>query len=107
LNPRIARPQFLLAALLVVSGMGAVPLPLRGQVSLATVVDLAQKNSSAVKLAEADVRKASAQLAQTKDAFGPSIELGAGLPAAPAIGFTGGVPSIVTGSVQSLALSMQ
>jgi outer membrane protein TolC len=88
------------------AALGAAPLCSSAQVSLSTVVDLAQRNSSAVKLAQADVEKARATLAQTKDVYFPSVELGAGLPAAPAIGFTGGVPSILSGSMQSLAFSL-
>jgi outer membrane protein TolC len=75
------------------------------QVSLATVVDLAQRNSSAVKLAQADLQKAQAVLTETKDVFIPSVTLGAGLPAVPSVGFTGGVPSMLDGSAQSLVLS--
>jgi len=39
-------------------GLALAPALASAQVSLSTVVDLAQHNSSAVKLAEADVRKA-------------------------------------------------
>jgi len=84
----------------------AAPGCLSAQVSLATVVDLAQRNSSAVKLAEADELKATAALAETKDIFYPILTLGAGLPAFPSVGFTGGVPSIFSGTVQSPVLSL-
>jgi outer membrane protein TolC len=76
------------------------------QVSLATVVDLAERNSTPVRLAETDVQKANAALAQSKDAFVPSLNFGSGLPAFPAVGFTGGVPSILNGTVQSLVFSL-
>jgi outer membrane protein TolC len=76
------------------------------QVSLATVVDLAERNSTSVRLAEADVQKANARLAESKDAFAPSLNFGSGLPAFPAVGFTGGVPSILNGTVQSLVFSL-
>ncbi len=76
------------------------------QVSLSTVVELAQRNSRTVKLAEADLAKEEAGLSQAKEVFIPSVELGAGLPAFPAIGFTGGVPSILNGNVQSLVFSL-
>ncbi len=46
---------------------------LPAQVSLATVVDLAQRNSSTVRLAEADVQKAQAALAQTQDVYLPNL----------------------------------
>lgn len=76
------------------------------QVSLATVVDLAERNSTSVRLAEADVQKANATLAQSKDAYVPSLTVGSGLPAFPAVGFTGGVPSILNATVQSMVFSL-
>lgn len=99
-NPRSAW-VILLAGILL-----AAPSLLPAQVSLATVVDLAQRNSSAVRLAEADVRKAQAALDETKDAYLPSLNFGSGLPAFPEVGFVGGVPSILSGSVQALAFSV-
>jgi outer membrane protein TolC len=75
-------------------------------ISLGTVVDLAQRNSSAVKIAEADKKKAEASLTETKDVFIPSVMLGAGLPAVPSVGFSGGVPSIFSGTMQSLVFSL-
>lgn len=83
----------------------ATPL-LRAQISLSTVVDLAQRNSVPVKLAQADYEKANAMLAQTRDAFIPGASFGSGLPALPAVGFTGGVPSIVNGNVSSMVFSL-
>ena len=88
--------------LLLVATAMAAPTLASGQVSLATVVDLAQHNSSTVRLAEADLKKAQAGLAQTRDVFVPSMDLASGIPAIPAVGFTGGVPSIISASVQSL-----
>ncbi|MGA7832791.1 MAG: TolC family protein [Terracidiphilus sp.] len=93
-------------ALLMGAALAAAPAFLQAQVSLETAVDLAQRNSSAVKLAEADVQKAQAVLAQTRDAYIPSVILGAGLPAMPSVGFTGGIPSILDGSAQSVVFSM-
>jgi len=86
--------------------MTAAPSMLVAQVSLATVVDLAERNSTPVRLAETDVQKANAALAQSKDPFVPSLNFGSGLPAFPAVGFTGGVPSILNGTVQSLVFSL-
>jgi outer membrane protein TolC len=105
-NPRPACPALLFSTILAACIFAAAPGAARAQVSLSTVVDLAQRNSSAVRLAEADVRKAKAALSETKDAFIPSVDLGGGLPALPSVGFTGGIPSILTGSVQSLAFSL-
>lgn len=84
----------------------AAPALTQAQVSLTTVVEMAQRNSSAVKLAQADLQKAQAALAQTRDAYIPSIMLGAGLPAMPSVGFTGGIPSILDGTAQSVVFSM-
>jgi outer membrane protein TolC len=86
--------------------LAALPTLLPAQVSLATVVDLADRNSTAVRLANADVEKAQAALAETKDVFVPSLMFGSGLPAFPAVGFTGGVPSILNANVQSLVFSL-
>lgn len=93
-----------LAAMLV--GLALAPALASAQVSLSTVVDLAQHNSSAVKLAEADVRKAQAALEQTRDVRFPSLSFGSGLTAFPSVGFTGGVPSMLSGNAQFLAFSL-
>jgi outer membrane protein TolC len=76
------------------------------QVSLTTVVELAQKNSSAVRLAETDVQKALSLWGQSRDAFIPSISFGSGLPAFPEVGFTGSLPTIWDSTVQSMVFSM-
>jgi outer membrane protein TolC len=76
------------------------------QVSLTTVVELAQQHSDPVRLAQADVQKAQAGLSQTRDAFVPSVSFGSGLPAFPEIGFTGSLPTIWDGSIQSMVFSM-
>jgi outer membrane protein TolC len=78
----------------------------RAQVSLATVVDLAQRNSDAVKLASADEQKAEASLAQARDPYAPSLEFSSGLPSVPSVGFTGSPPSILTATVQELVFSV-
>ena len=72
------------------------------QVSLKTVVDLAQRNSVAVRLAQADVEKATALLSETKDVIIPSVQFSTGLPVFPGTGFTGQPPSIFTTTIQSL-----
>ncbi len=76
------------------------------QVSLRTVVELAQQNSSTVRLAGADVAKARAALSETRDAFVPSLMFGSGLPAFPEIGFTGNLPTIWDAQVQSMVFSI-
>ena len=97
----IARVVARLAAALV--GLSA---PAHAQVSLATVVDLAQRNSTGVRAAQADVTKASAVLSESKDAVIPSVEVGTGLPVFPEVGFTGSPPSIWSATVQSLVYSI-
>lgn len=92
------------AAMLV--GLALAPALASAQVSLVTVVDLAQRNSSAVRMAEADKNKAEAALAGTKDVFVPSLSFGSGLPAFPSVGYTGGIPSIVNASMQTLVFSI-
>ncbi len=89
-------------ALFIAGVLAAVPTLLRAQVSLATVVDLAERNSSAVKLAVADISKANAVLSETKDAIIPTVAFSTGLPVFPEVGFTGTPPSIWTTTVESL-----
>ncbi|MGA2635828.1 MAG: TolC family protein [Terracidiphilus sp.] len=92
-------------AWLVIMGLTAAPALLPAQVSLGTVVALAQRNSTSVRLAQTDVDKAQAVLAQTHDAYVPSLNLHSGLPAVPEVGFTGGIPSILDLTAQSLVFS--
>ncbi len=98
---RIARPMAL-AGMVLAAAAAVAP----AQVSLTTVVELAQKNSTSVRLAQADVQKAVAGLAESHDAFIPSIAFGSGLPAFPEVGFTGSLPSIWDSTVQSMVFSM-
>ena len=90
------------AALLLTAAATTAP----AQVSLSTVVELAQKKSDTVRLAQADVKKAEAYLSETKDVFIPSLYFGSGLPAFPEVGYTGNLPTIWDGKVQSLVFSM-
>ncbi len=100
-NSRRAWAHGLLAAALT-----AAPARLPAQVSLRTVVDLAQRNSTAVRAAQAGVNKAAAVLAESKDVVIPSVNLSTGLPVFPEVGFTGTVPSIWSASAQSLVFSV-
>ena len=84
----------------------AVAPALKGQVSLRTVVELAQRNSAAVRMADADVAKARAQLSESKDVVIPSVLVSTGLPVFPEIGFTGQIPSIWSARVESLVFSV-
>jgi len=86
--------------------LAAASAPAAAQVSLTSVVELAQKNSATVRLAQADLQKAAAQLAQSHDAFIPSVSFGSGLPAFPEVGFTGSLPTIWDSTIQSMVFSM-
>jgi outer membrane protein TolC len=101
-NPRLPRLPWLLAGLLACA-LGTAPTVLHAQVSLATVVDLAQRNSSAVKLAEADLEKAQAALAQTEDAYIPNFVIGSNV--GYSHGFPTGQPSVGNATMQSLVFS--
>jgi outer membrane protein TolC len=89
------------AAMLMAAVLAAAPA--LAQVSLATVVDLAQHNSSAVKLAEADLQKAQATLAQTQDAYIPNFAIGSTI--GYSHGFPTGQPSVGSAAMQSLVFS--
>ncbi len=77
------------------------------QVSLRTIVELAQQKSTSVRIAKADVSRASAQEKESRDAFIPTLSFGSGLPAFPEVGFTGALPTIWDANVQSLVFSIQ
>lgn len=98
-NFRAVFPALLACALLAPSAATA-------QISLRTVVEMAQRNSASVHLAQADVEKAAASLAQSRDVFIPAINFGSGLPVFPEVGFTGNLPTIWDANVQSLAFGM-
>jgi outer membrane protein TolC len=76
---------------------------LPAQVTLATAVDLAQRNSTAVKLAQADLQKANAVLAQTRDVYIPSLTIGSTVGYSK--GFPTGQPSVANAQFQSLIFS--
>jgi outer membrane protein TolC len=100
-NPRTIWPHLLLAPMLLACALA--PAALMAQVSLPTVVDLAQRNSSAVKLANADLDKARAALAQTQDAYIPNFQIGSTI--GYSSGFPTGQPSVGSASMQSLVFS--
>jgi outer membrane protein TolC len=98
-------PQFprLAAALLLIGGAYTAAY---AQVSLTTIVELAQQKSVPVRVAQADLQRVSAQALQARDPYIPSFSFGSGLPAFPEVGFTGELPNIWSASVQSLVFSM-
>jgi outer membrane protein TolC len=89
-----------------VAVLAVTPVLTHAQVSIATVVDLAQRNSTAVRIAQSDVNKAGAQLSESKDVVIPSLLFGTGLPVFPEVGFTGSPPSLWTATVQSVVFSL-
>jgi outer membrane protein TolC len=95
-NPRPTR-------LLLLSAILFAAVSAHAQVSLATVVDLAQRNSSAVKLAQADLLKAQASLSQTEDAYIPNFVIASNV--GYSHGFPTGQPSVGSANMQSLVFS--
>jgi outer membrane protein TolC len=95
-NSRPVWLLFLAASLLA-------PASVQAQVSLPTVVDLAQQNSGAVRLAQADVLKAQAALAQTQDAYIPNLSIASTI--GYSSGFPTGQPSVGSATMQSLVFS--
>jgi outer membrane protein TolC len=69
-------------------------------VSLYTVIDLALRNSTSVRIARADVMRAAAGLTETKDAYIPNLVLGSSL--GYSYGFPLGEPSVFNVTSQSL-----
>jgi outer membrane protein TolC len=71
-----------------------------------TVVDLAQRKSTAVRIAQADVRKAQAALSGSQSVVIPSLQFTSGIPAFPEVGFTGSPPTVWSATIQSLVFSV-
>ena len=74
------------------------------QVSLPAVVDLAQRNSSAVKLAQADLHRTLAIYDEARYVYIPNLTFGSGI-GPPSIGFSFSQPSVASATMQSLAFS--
>jgi outer membrane protein TolC len=89
-------------------GVGAVALlgiaDATAQISLSSTVGLALQNSTQVKIAVADLKRATAGLAEAKDVYIPNLVAGAGL-GPPSIGFPLGEPSLFNVQSQSLVYS--
>ena len=83
--------------------LACAPALTQAQVSLTTVVEMAQQNSTTVKLANADLLKAQAALGQTEDAYIPNFVIGSQI--GYSHGFPTGQPSVGNASMQSLVLS--
>jgi outer membrane protein TolC len=92
------------SALVIFASLFAKGSP--AQVSLKTVVELAQRNSTGVRAAQADITKANAAWSESKDVVIPTITFDTGLPVFPEVGYTGSPPSIWSATVQSLVYSI-
>jgi outer membrane protein TolC len=84
-----------LSALAMLSSLSAT-----AQVSLYTVVDLALRNSTSVRMAQADVMRAAAGLTESKDAYIPNVTFGSSL--GYSYGFPLGEPSVFNVTTRSL-----
>jgi outer membrane protein TolC len=80
-----------------------VAAPAEAQISFSSAIDLALKNSPRVQVAQDDVKKAAADLAESKSVFIPSVVGSGG--AGGSSGITLSVPTIFTISAQSLVLN--
>jgi len=89
-------------------GIGAIALlgvsAAAAQISLSSTVDLALQNSTQVRIAAADVQRATAGLSEAKDVYIPNLVTGSSL-GPPSIGFPLGQPSIFNVESQSLVYS--
>ncbi len=83
------------AAFLLAAGAGA-----SAQVSLYTAVDLAMRNNNRIQAAQADVLKAQAGLAQSRDVFIPNLMFGSSV--GKFYGFPVGTPTLFSFTSQSL-----
>lgn len=79
------------------------PLAARGQISLSTAVELAEKSSPSVRAAEANLQRATAAAQEARDAYIPNFQLGTS--PGYAYGFPLGYPALFNAYSQSLVLS--
>jgi outer membrane protein TolC len=99
LRSRIAAPAI---AAFATFAMMATP-PAKAQISFYTAVDLALRNSHDVKMAAADVDRATAGISQARDAYVPTMAIGSSL--GYSYGFPVGQPTVANASANSLLLS--
>lgn len=81
----------------------ALALQARGQISLSTAVDLAQKSSPQVRVAQAQIQRATAALSQARDAYIPNLVIGAN--PGYVYGYPLGYPSLFQANSQSIVFS--
>lgn len=97
----LSRRMTLFRSLLIAAAcLSAAAVPAAAQISFATAIDLALKNSPKVLAAQAEVDKARAALDQTRDVYIPALSIGSGL--GYTYGFPFGAPSLFNITAQSL-----
>ncbi len=84
--------------------LALMPIAARAQISLSSAVDLAEKNSTSVRSAKAEVDRAAAAVTQTRDAYAPNVVLGSSV-GPPPYGFPLGNPDIYDVNADSLLFS--
>jgi outer membrane protein TolC len=89
--------------LLFIAAIILAALPARAQLSFTTAIDLALRHSPRVLIAQADVDKARAALAESRDVYIPTVIGGSGL--GYSYGFPVGQPSIYNFNAQSLVFN--
>jgi outer membrane protein TolC len=90
----------LLRLLITATALAVAVTPAMAQISFTTAIDLALKNNPRVLMAQADVEKATAALAEARDVYIPTLAAGSGL--GYSYGFPVGQPSIFNFTSQSL-----
>src|SRR5690242_180471 len=86
--------------LLAVCAIVLTSIASHAQVSFSSAVDLALRNNPRVKMAQADVERTRAILAEAKDVYIPAVSAGSGL--GYTYGFPIGTPTLYNFTVQSL-----
>ena len=94
-----AQLSFLFQRWLWLFVIASMPSLAYAQISFSAAIDLALKNSPRVKMAEDDVKRATASLSELKNAFIPRVTGSSGLGASS--GITLNVPTIFTISAES------
>ena len=80
-----------------------VAAPARAQLSFYSAVDLARRNSTSVRLAQADVARAEGGLAEARDVYIPQLVVGSSV--GYSYGFPVGQPTLFNAQAQSLVVS--
>jgi len=92
-----------LKSLLPLAAVALLRATADAQVSLATAVDLALSHSPKIRIAQSDVDKARATLAQSRDVYVPVVMAGAGI--GESYGYSPNPPTLFTFNAQSLVFN--